>query len=111
MLERRTSKRYVLRATVAFRWTDSTGTEHAGRGFTLNISPVGVFVACQAALPPLHSPVMLEITIPPLGEGRPPLRLDSGGIVLRVDRRPEHLGFAASTDFRLSGEDYTSTLQ
>jgi hypothetical protein len=80
------------------------GASHEGGGFTLNISPVGVFVLCHDSPPPLHSDVILEVALPSLDKGRQGLRLKSGGQVLRVEETPGNIGFAAATDFQLGDE-------
>ncbi len=105
MLERRKSTRYELRVPVAFSWIDSTGTRHQNSGFTLNVSPLGIFVLCPESIPPVHCDVMLEVIIPPLHENRPGVRLKSGGRVLRVEKIPGRVGFAAAANFKLSEEN------
>jgi hypothetical protein len=105
-LERRKSTRYLLHAPVVFSWTDSTGASHQGGGFTLNISPAGVFVLCNESQPPVYADVTLEVTIPSIDTCRQGVRLKSSGQVLRVEEKQGYLGFAAATEFSLSEERY-----
>jgi hypothetical protein len=103
-MERRKSKRYLLRAPVVFSWTDSMRAGHQGSGFTLNISSAGVFVLCNESPPSPDVAVTLDMAIPPMDTHRQGVRLKSGGDVLRVEETEGSLAFAAATEFNLNEE-------
>ncbi len=102
-MERRRWKRYDVRVPVVFTWRDPTGADHHGSGTTADISSMGVFVVCEQAVPPVLSPVSLQVLVPSLAtRGK---RLESAGTVVRVKGKPAS-GFAAETsEFQVSGSE------
>lgn len=63
IMGRRPAVRYNLQLPVVFRWSD--GTEHAGAGFTTDVSLDGVHVVSYGC-PPVGAEVHLEVLVPPL---------------------------------------------
>jgi hypothetical protein len=99
-VQRRESVRFHLRLPVIFRWNDEHGGRQNNGGFTRDISKKGLFV--YSPIPP--SPgvtVEIEVMLPPLEESGHGVRLQSEGRVLRIERKGEHTGFAATGDFDL----------
>jgi hypothetical protein len=99
-VQRRESVRFHLRLPVIFRWNDEQSGRQQNAGFTRDISKEGLFVYSPIP-PPLDVAVELEVMLPPLEESGHGVRLQSEGRVLRIERKGEHTGFAATGDFDL----------
>ncbi len=99
-VQRRESVRFHLRLPVIFRWNDGQGGRQQNGGFTRDISKDGLFVYSPIPPPPGVT-VEVEVMLPPLEESGHGVRLSSEGRVLRIERKGEHSGFAATGDFDL----------
>jgi len=99
-VQRRESVRFHLRFPVIFRWKDDQGGKEQNGGFTRDICKEGLFVYSRIP-PPRGVTLELEVMLPPLQEGGHGVRLQSEGRVLRIERKGEHTGFAATGDFDL----------
>jgi PilZ domain len=99
-VQQRTSVRFHIRLPVIFRWNDEQGDGHQDGGFTRDISTGGLFVDSVIA-PPLGVTVELEVMLPALEESGHGVRLRSEGRVLRIERKNELSGFAATGYFGL----------
>jgi hypothetical protein len=99
-MQQRQSVRFHIRLPVIFRWNDEQGGSQQNGGFTRDISARGLFVYSPIP-PPSGVTVKLEVMLPPLEESGHGVRLQSEGRVLRIERKGEHTGFAATGDFDL----------
>ena len=99
-MHQRESVRFHIRLPVIFRWNDEQGGRQQNGGFTHDISTGGLFVYSPIP-PPSGATVELEVMLPPLEESGHGVRLRSEGRVLRIERKGEHTGFAATGDFDL----------
>src|ERR1017187_3704391 len=99
-VQQRESVRFHIRLPVIFRWNDEQGGRQQNGGFTRDISRRGLFVHSLIP-PPSGVSVDLEVMLPPLAESGHGVRLQSEGRVLRIERKGEHTGFAATGDFDL----------
>jgi len=88
-----------MHVPVIFHWGDE-GRINGGTGFTRDISTGGVFVLSPIA-PPVGTPVVLEVHLPPLGASGPGLHVQSAGRVVRIDKSQAGAGFAATAHFGL----------
>ena len=98
-VQQRKSVRFHIRLPVIFRWNDEGGRQQNG-GFTRDISTGGLFVHSPVP-PPSDVTVELEVMLPALEESGHGVQLRSEGRVLRIERKGEHTGFAATGDFDL----------
>jgi hypothetical protein len=89
-MQRRTAVRYKLRLPVIFNWND--GTEHAGGGFTSDVSLDGVLII-SSKCPPSGSSIRLEILLPSPDYSGEELKIECTGEVTRVDERAGHVAF------------------
>ena len=99
-VQQRESVRFHIRLPVIFRWNDEQGGRQQNGGFTRDISRRGLFVYSLIP-PPSGVSVDLEVMLPPLAESGHGVRLQSEGRVLRIERKGERAGFAATGDFDL----------
>jgi hypothetical protein len=97
-VQQRESVRFQIRLPVIFRWNGEQGGRQQNGGFTRDISTGGLFVYSLIP-PPSGVTVELEVMLPPLEESGHGVRLRSEGRVLRIERKGEHTGFAATGDF------------
>ena len=97
-VQQRESVRFHIRLPVIFRWNDEQGGRQQNGGFTRDISRRGLFVYSLIP-PPSGVTVELEVMLPPLAESGHGVRLQSEGRVLRIERKGEQAGFAATGDF------------
>ena len=97
-MQQRKSVRFQLRLPVIFQWNDAQGGRQQNGGFTRDISTRGLFVYSPIPPPP-DVTVELEVMLPPLEESGHGVRLQSEGRVLRIERKGEQAGFAATGDF------------
>lgn len=104
-MQRRESVRFHLRLPVVFRWNDAQGGRQQNGGFTRDICTEGLFVYSSIP-PPQGVTVEVEVMLPPLEESGHGVRLESKGRVLRIERKGEHTGFAATGDFDLRTRKY-----
>ncbi len=97
-MELRQHKRYRLSALVSFEWESNGESVRHGEGYTRDISPAGVFVVTNQALP-VGTAVRLEVDLPGLQPENTGPRLRTQAHVIRAERG----GFAAIADagFRL----------
>jgi hypothetical protein len=79
--QRRTAVRYWLRLPVLFYWSD--GIEHAGAGFTNNVSLDGALISTSKC-PPVGSQIRIEVLIPSPDQSGEELRVECIGTVTRV---------------------------
>jgi hypothetical protein len=98
VVEQRKVFRYAIVATAFFAWQDEGGIQQSSEGITRDISSSGAFI--YAAVGPTGQvPVRMEFELPPLEEGKAPLRVRVKARVVRVERDPAdpvHSGFAVS---------------
>jgi PilZ domain len=98
VVEQRRVFRYAIVATAAFAWQDKGGITQRSEGITRDMSGSGAFI--YAAVGPTEQvPVRIEFTLPPIEEGKAPLRVRVKARVVRVERDPAdpvHRGFAVS---------------
>src|ERR1039457_2744359 len=99
-VQQRESVRFQIRLPVIFRWNGEQGSRQQNGGFTRGIRTGGLFVYSLIP-PPSGVTVELEVMLPPLEESGHGVRLRSEGRVLRIERKGEHTGFAATGDFDL----------
>jgi hypothetical protein len=99
-MHQRESVRFHIRLPVIFRWNDEQRGRQQNGGFTHDISTGGLFIYSNIP-PPSGVTVELEVMLPPLEESGHGVRLRSEGRVLRIERKGEHTGFAATGDFDL----------
>jgi hypothetical protein len=99
-VQERESVRFQIRLPVIFRWNDGQGGRQQNGGFTRDISKEGLFVYSPISPPPGVT-VEVEVMLPPLQESGHGVRLWSEGRVLRIERKGERAGFAATGDFDL----------
>ena len=99
-MQQRESVRFPLRLPVIFRWNDDLGGRQQNGGFTRDISTDGLFVYSPIPPPPGVT-IEVEVMLPPLEVSGHGVRLWSEGTVLRIERKGEHTGFAATGDFDL----------
>jgi hypothetical protein len=98
-VERRKLQRYRTKAPVIFNWTDAEGRNHQGGGFARDVSTGGLFVFCNVC-PAMNAAVTLQVLLPSAeGSKAAGLPLNGKGLVVRVERGEEAVGFAATTDF------------
>jgi Tfp pilus assembly protein PilZ len=95
--------RYPLRVHVAFRWSDSHGSTHRGRGWTQNVSEGGLLVRTEDC-PKVGDSVDLTLRVPSLRMrgSETSSRMEMTGKVVRVVPEGEggkHGGFAVSREF------------
>ncbi len=75
-MEQRRVFRYAIVATAAFAWPDKGGITQRSEGITRDMSGSGAFI--YAAVGPTEQvPVRIEFELPPLEEGKAPLRCAS----------------------------------
>ena len=97
-MEQRTAFRYGMVATAAFEWQDEHGIQQKSQGITRDMSDSGAFIYAAVG-PTAQVPVRIEFELPPLEEGKAPLRVRVKARVVRVERdpaNPVHSGFAVS---------------
>ena len=98
VVEQRKVFRYAIVATATFAWQDQGGIPQKSEGITRDMSGSGAFI--YAAVGPTEQvPARIEFELPPLEEGKTPLRVRVKARVLRVERDPAdpvHSGFAVS---------------
>jgi PilZ domain len=102
-VEERKAIRYAMAATASFVWQDERGVRVKAEGITRDMSGNGAFI--YSAVGPIEEvPIRVEFELPPLEEGKAPLRLRVKARVVRVEREPAdpvHNGFAV----RFEGTD------
>ena len=101
-VQQRESVRFHLRLPVIFRWNDEQAGRQQNGGFKRDIRTGGLFI-CSLFPSPIPPPsgvtVELEVMLPALEESGLGARLRSKGRVLRIERKGERTGFAATGDF------------
>jgi PilZ domain len=97
-VEQRKVFRYAIVATATFAWQDEDGIQQRSEGITRDMSSSGAFI--YAAVGPIAEvPVRMEFELPPIEEGKAPLRVRVKARVVRVERDPAdpvHTGFAVN---------------
>ena len=99
-MQQRKSVRFRIRLPVIFRWKDEQGGSQQNGGFTRDISTGGLFVYSLIP-PPSGVTLELEVMLPALEQSGHGVRLRSEGRVLRIERKKERTGFAATGNFEL----------
>ena len=98
LVEQRKAFRYAIVATAAFVWQHERGIQQRSEGITRDMSDSGAFI--YAAVGPTEQvPARVEFALPPIEEGKAPLRVRVKARVVRVERDPAdpvHSGFAVS---------------
>lgn len=97
-MEQRKAFRYAIVATAAFVWQHERGIQERSQGITRDMSDSGAFIYAAVG-PTAQVPVRVEFELPPLEEGKAPLRVRVKARVVRVERDPAdpvHSGFAVS---------------
>lgn len=98
VLEQRKVFRYSIVATATFTWQDKAGIAQRSEGITRDMSGNGAFIYAAVG-PTEHVPARIEFELPPIEEGKAPLRVRVKARVVRVERDPAdpvHSGFAVS---------------
>lgn len=96
-MERRGATRYPLRLVVTFSWKDEDGVVHGSEGQSRDINGRGIFVHSDL-IPPLGSPVEMNVFLPQIAPPKRPAELYAEGRVVRIQRGaslPKTVGFAA----------------
>jgi len=101
-VDRRSSSRYALRASVIFHWRDGQ-SKHA-TGVSRDLSPVGAYVTCEqkADCPRRGSTLAIEVLLPSVGAEV--MKLKAKGLVVRTSRDEQPCGFAVSSAFGVRGD-------
>src|SRR5579864_430999 len=94
-VQQRKAIRFHIRLPVIFRWSDEQSSRQQNGGFTRDISTGGLFIYSLIP-PPLGVTVELEVVLPALEESGHGVRLRSEGRVLRIERKGDPTGFAAT---------------
>jgi hypothetical protein len=98
-MDLRKAKRYPLRAPVSFWWERADGILQEGRGATLDISSLGVFIVAALSPPPgVH--LELDVYLPSLSGAPKSVQLHGEGKVMRASRKGSESGFAAEVVFQ-----------
>jgi hypothetical protein len=98
LVEQRKVFRYAIVATATFVWQDEAGIQQRSEGITRDMSSSGAFIYAAVG-PTAEVAVRMEFELPPLENGKAPLRVRVKGRVVRVERDPSdpvHNGFAVS---------------
>jgi hypothetical protein len=99
-MQSRKSVRYQIGVPAFFSWK-AKGRRRVGEGVTRDISAEGMFVSTSSS-PPAEVQIRIEIVLPPLHTGAPPLRIRGVGKVIRTETGSATAGFAlASQAFAL----------
>jgi len=98
-MDLRRAKRYPLSAPVSFWWERADGILQEGRGTTLNISGLGVFIVATLS-PPAGMHVEVEVSLPAAIGAPKAIQLHGEGRVVHVGRRGSESGFAAAVLFQ-----------
>lgn len=99
-MDERKAVRYAMAATASFVWQDEHGVRQKAEGITRDMSGNGAFIY-SAVSPTEQVPIRVEFELPPLEEGKAPVRLRVKARVVRVEREPTdpvHSGFAVRYD-------------
>jgi len=97
-VEQRKAFRYAVVATTTFMWQDEHGIQQKSEGITRDMGDNGAFIYAAVG-PTAQVPVRMEFELPPLEEGKAPLRVRVKARVVRVEKDPAdpvHIGFAVS---------------
>lgn len=96
-MDRRSRKRFDLRAPVEYFWTDSAQLQRRGQGTTRDVSERGIFILTEAS-PPVGAAVRFEVSFP-FGDDSQ-IQLKAQGHVTRVETSGEipEYGFATVTN-------------
>ena len=98
-MDLRKAKRYPLSAPVSFWWERADGILQEGRGTTLDISSLGVFIVA-ALSPPSGVHLEVEVSLPAASGAPKSVQLHGEGKVAHVGRRGSESGFAAEVVFQ-----------
>jgi hypothetical protein len=100
--------RYPLRVHVVFRWSDTEGFAHRGRGWTQNVSEGGLLIRTEDC-PKVGDPVDLTLRVPTLRipSSEPSPQMEMTGKVVRVmpSEAGKHGGFAVRREFASTLEE------
>lgn len=91
----RKAKRYPVSAPVSFWWERADGILQEGRGTTLDISSLGVFIVA-ALSPPAGVHLEVEVSLPSASGAPKSVQLYGEGKVVRTGRKGSEPGFAAA---------------
>jgi hypothetical protein len=96
-VEQRRSLRFGVYVPVIVDWTDESGTQRRGGGFTRDISEKGVFVWCKGDCPSCGAGIHIMLLFPGVEPTSKAWRMESKGAVVRmIDDVSEGRGFAAT---------------
>jgi hypothetical protein len=95
-MERRGATRYPLRLTLTFSWKDDVGVVHGGEGQSRDLNGRGIYVYSDL-IPPVGSPVDMNVLLPQLAPLSRPAELHAEGRVVRIEpgASSKATGFAA----------------
>ena len=98
-MDLRKAKRYPLSAPVSFWWERADGILQEGRGTTLDISSLGVFILATPS-PPAGVHVEVEVSLRAASGAPKSVQLHGEGKVVRAGRKGQEPGFAAEVVFQ-----------
>ena len=98
-MDLRKAKRYSLGAPVAFWWERADGVLQEGRGTTLDISSLGVFIVATLS-PPTGVHLEVEVSLRAASGAPKSVQLHGEGKVVRAGRKGSEAGFAAAVLFQ-----------
>jgi hypothetical protein len=99
-VEERKAIRDAIAAAAFFVWQDKRGVSQKAEGITRDMSGHGAFIYSAVAPTELVA-LRVEFELPPLEEGKAPIRLRVQAHVVRIEREPAdpvHSGFAVQYD-------------
>jgi uncharacterized protein YndB with AHSA1/START domain len=90
--ETRKAVRFPVKARVVYKWVDQAGTQHLGKGRTLNVSENGALVSSVEA-PPEGASLQLTLFLPPVSTNLPGVTVLMDSRVVRIEKseRPNHM--------------------
>ena len=103
-MDLRKAKRYPLSAPASFWWERADGILQEGRGTTLDISSLGVFILATLS-PPAGVHLEVEVSLRAASGAPKSVQLHGEGKVVRTGRKGSEPGFAAAVVFQTESSD------
>ncbi len=97
--------RYPLRLVVTFSWTDDVGVVHGSEGLSRDLNSRGIYVHSDL-VPPVGSPVDMNVLLPQLAPSSRPAELYAKGRVVRIEA-----GTSWSKDAGFAAMNHTAILR